>query len=459
MTTPKNTEPRYERFRAQELMLMHGPALSQEWPLSPRASEYEDEGDDCDDLPYGVDLVEAGDKRVAVVRIHGPIAQRSWWWDTYDRIEARVYAALASSADAVLLHIDSPGGMVAGCFDAVRRMQSAIAASDKPCVAFADELAASAGYALACVASKIYVPQSGYLGSIGVLQPMVDFTKANTIEGVRVEVITSGAQKVDGHPAVKISDGAIERTQSRVDALAEQFFAVVAQARGLTVEAVRGLEGGIRLGRECVAAGLADQITDLPGAIALAASLAATTQQQGQQTMKILLAAMGLGASASEAEAVAKYTADNAARGADFARVLTALDAKSADEAVAKAHAYKTDAAEAASIRAQRAEELKANAARARAEVLDEAVASGRMSPAERADYDTNPALASIGADVIRASIKHRAPIVATQPIAAPSPDAVASTLTEVERDLCRVTGVSESDYIKQRAASARVED
>jgi phage I-like protein len=175
--------------------------------------------------------------------------------------------------------------------------------------------------------------------------------------------------------------------------------------------------------------------------------------------MKILLAAMGLDASASEAEAVAKYTADNVARGADVARVLTALDAKSTDEAVAKAHAYKADAAEVASIRAQRAEELKANAARARVEALDEAVASGRMSPAERAEYDANPALAAIGADVIRASIKHRAPIVASKPIAAPSPDAVASTLTPVERELCKSAGISEADYIKQRAASARVED
>lgn len=453
MTTPK-TSPRYARFQAQELMLMHGPALAQEWPIDPRASEYDD-GEECDDLPYGVDVVTAGDKRVAIVRIHGPIAQRSWWWETYDRIESNVYAALASSADAVLLHIDSPGGAVAGCFDAVRRMQGAVAASGKPCVAFADELAASAGYALACVASKVCVPQSGYLGSIGVLQPMVDFTKAHALEGVRVEVVTSGTEKVDGHPAVKITDDALERTQSRVDALAEQFFAIVSQARGLTVEAVRALDGGVRLGRDCLAAGLADQVTDLPGAIALAASLVTTTQTAGQQTMKILLAAMGLDASASEAEAVAKYTADNAARGADMSRVLTALEAKSTDEAVAKALAFKADAHEASALRAKIAEEAKATAARERASVLDEAVAKGVMSPAERAEYDS-PALAAIGADAIRAAVKHRAPAVARAPIAAPAPTD-ANSLTEAEREIARATGISEADYVKNRATRGEV--
>lgn len=450
MTTPK-TEPRYERFRAQELMLMHGPALAQEWPLSPRASEYEDDEGDCDDLPYGVDLVDAGDKRVAIVKIHGPIAQRSWWWDTYDRIEARVYAALGSSADAVLLHIDSPGGMVAGCFDAVRRMQGAVAASGKPCIAFADELAASAGYALACVGSKIAVPQSGYLGSIGVLQPMLDLTKAHAIEGVRVEVITSGAQKVDGHPAVKLTDGAIERTQSRVDALAEQFFAIVAQARGLTVEAVRGLEGGVRLGRDALAAGLADQVTDLPGAIALAASLATSTQQTGQQTMKILLAAMGLDASASEAEAVAKYTADNAARGADMHRVLTALDAKSPDEAVAKAVAFKRDADEANALRVKLADEAKATAARERVSALDSAVKAGVMSPAERAEYDTNPALAALGADAIRAAVAHRSPQVPASKAVNNDGASASASLTDSERALAHRYGFTDQQFIAER--------
>ena len=225
----------------------------------------------------------------------------------------------------------------------------------------------------------------------------------------------------------------------------------------MTLADVRGLEAGVFVGQQAVDAGLADKIADLNGAIALAASLANSTQQQGQQTMKILLAAMGLDASASEAEAVAKYTADNAARGADTARVLSALDAKSVDEAVAKAHAFKADAAEASALRAKIAEEAKASAARERVAALDEAVKSGRMSPAERANYDTNPALSALGADVIRASVEHRSPIVAVATIAAQAPAAVASSLTEVERDLCRVTGVSETDYIKNRAPRGEV--
>lgn len=448
MTTPK-TEPRYERFPAQELMLMHAPALAQEWPVQDRAGFYadddEEDGDEC--LPWRVELVQSGDAKVAVVTISGPLQQRECWYDGYDRIEQRVYAALNSSASAVLLRIDSPGGEVAGCYDAVRRMRAAVAASGKPCVAFADEKALSGGYALACVAKTICVPQSGTLGSIGVFNPMLDLTKAHAMEGVRVEVVTSGEAKVDSHPAVKLTDAAIARMQSRVDALAEQFFAIVSEARGLTVEAVRGFDGGIRLGRECVAAGLADQVTDLPGAIALAASLATSTQQTGQQTMKILLAAMGLEASASEAEAVAKYNASHAQAQA----VMNALGAKSADEAVAKAVAFKRDAEEANTLRAKLADEAKATAQRERAAVLDDAVKAAVMSPAERAEYDTNPALAALGAEAIKASIAHRSAQVPTSKAVRTDGASAAAALTEGERALARNYGFTDEQFIAER--------
>lgn len=456
MTTPK-TETRTERFPAQELMLIHAPALAQEWPVSDRASwgeEDDDEEEDC--LPWGVELVQSGDQRVAVVSVSGPLMQREWWCDGYDGIEQRVYAALNSSAGAVLLRIDSPGGVVAGCFDAVRRMQAAVAASGKPCVAFADEMALSAGYAIACVAKTLCVPQSGYLGSIGVLNTMLDLTKANSLEGVRIEVVTSGEQKVDGHPAVKLTDAAIERTQSRVDALAEQFFAIVSQARGLTVEAVRALEGGVRLGRECVAAGLADQVTDLPGAIALAASLAASTQQTGQQTMKTLLVAMGLEASASEAEAVAKYNSDQA----QAAAVMAALGAKTAEEAIAKAVAFKRDADEANALRAKLADEAKASAARARTEALDAAVKAGVMSPAERAEFDANPALAALGADAIKAAVSHRSPQVpATKIVGTDGANAAHAALTDAERAMAHSYGFTDEQYIAERARLSAQKD
>lgn len=447
MSTPKKSPrasaPQYERFPQQELMLMHAPALEQAW-----AYDDEEDDDECDDLPWGVSLVDVGDTRVAVVRIRGPLMQREMWWDGYDGIESRVYAALNSSASAVLLDIDSPGGMVAGCFDAVRRMQAAVAASGKKCVAFANERALSAAYAIACVASKVCVPQSGYLGSIGVITGIVDATKANADAGLRVAIITSGSEKPDGNPNTKLTDAAIARFQAQTDTLAEQFFAIVSQARGLTVEAVRGLEGGVRLGRECVAAGLADQVTDLPGAIALAASLAASTQQTGQQTMKTLLVAMGLEASASEAEAVAKYNSDQA----QAAAVMAALGAKTAEEAIAKAVAFKRDADEANALRAKLADEAKASAAKARTEALDAAVKAGVMSPAERAEFDANPALAALGADAIKAAVSHRSPQVPATRVVAGATASQADALTDVERAMCASMGISEDKFKAERA-------
>lgn len=440
---PRASAPQYERFPQQELMLMHAPALDQAWAYD----DEEDDDEECDDLPWGVSLVDVGDSRVAVVRVRGPLMQREMWWDGYDGIEERVYAALNSSAGAVLLDIDSPGGMVAGCFDAVRRMQAAVSASGKPCVAFANERALSAAYAIACVAKTVCVPQSGYLGSIGVITGVIDATKANAEAGLRVAVITSGTEKPDGNPNVRLTDAAIARFQAQTDSLAEQFFALVSQARGLTVEAVRALEGGVRLGRNCVAAGLADQVTDLPGALALAASMAASTTTTGQQTMKILLTAMGLEASASEAEAVAKYNADRAQASA----IMAALDAKSAEEAIAKAVAFKRDAAEAAELRTKLAEEAKASAAMQRAAVLDRAVESRVMSPAERAEFDANPALAALSAEAIKAAIAHRSPAVPATKAVNSSEAAKATSLTERERQIARAHGITDEQYAAER--------
>ena len=52
----------------------------------------------------------------------GPLDQRGgFWWDGYDSVSERVSAALADrDVQAVVLAIDSPGGVVAGCFDAAR---------------------------------------------------------------------------------------------------------------------------------------------------------------------------------------------------------------------------------------------------------------------------------------------------------------------------------------------------
>ena len=206
--------------------------------------------------PY--DLAEG----VAVIDVEGPIAQRAWFCvDGYDSISGRLAQALADTrVRSVMLRLNSPGGAAAGAFEWTRRMRDTVAASGKRVVAYADEMAFSGAYAVAVVADEIVLPETGCVGSVGVIASMVSRARANAAAGVDVRVIHAGAEKSDGHPAMPIDDAAVARAQREIDQLAAVFHRWVAERRGVAPEAVAALEAGTRMGPEAVAAGLADRV-------------------------------------------------------------------------------------------------------------------------------------------------------------------------------------------------------
>lgn len=251
-------------FRVDEALAIDGAWLGRVLEGGPVAFWDDEDGDgepdDPDNPPYAI---EDG---VAVYDIEGPLVQRGWMcWPGYDSIGRDIDMALGDSrVKSLLLRVNSPGGMAAGCFEGSRQIRDAIERSGKRCVAFADEMAFSAAYCLACVADEIVVPEPGGVGSVGVIASMQSVAKALAASGVDVRVFTSGAEKGDGNPALPITPGAVERTQARVDALADIFARWVAERRGMTPAAVRGLEAGVRYGQAAVSAGLADRVMSLP---------------------------------------------------------------------------------------------------------------------------------------------------------------------------------------------------
>lgn len=218
------------------------------------------------------------DGGLAHVDIRGPLAQfSSCFWDGYDEILKRFRVAFDSEAAGVFASVGSPGGEVEGLFEACRVLRQMASKSGKPLVVYVDESAYSAAYALAAAADAIYLPPSGGVGSIGVIGELVDFTAAQKAEGIRVEVIASGAEKADGNPSIPLSDPVIERAQARVDQLAGLFFDWVAIRRGLRVSEVSAMEAACVYGEAAIAAGLADGIRSRKGAILAAQLLAGIT--------------------------------------------------------------------------------------------------------------------------------------------------------------------------------------
>ena len=213
---------------------------------------------------------------VAVLSIDGPLEHKgseSWWggfWQTYEGL-ASDFKLLCddSSVSAIVLKFDSPGGDVAGLNETVRIMQGMKQSSRKRVIAYVDEACYSAAYALAMVADEIYLPESGGVGSIGVITAMADQTERDKKDGLRVEVIASGSRKADGHPHVPLTDGAIARTKRTVDKLASSFFRLVSMGRGLSTKTIEGFQAGTFSGFDAVDSGLADGVMSLKECLTL----------------------------------------------------------------------------------------------------------------------------------------------------------------------------------------------
>jgi protease-4 len=123
---------------------------------------------------------------VARVKIEGLIRNNT------DRTEALARLA-RSSARAVILHIDSPGGTTAGSeqlYDSLRELQAR-----KPMVVVVDGLAASGAYIAALSSDHIVASDTSLVGSIGVLFQYPNFTDVLKHIGVSVEEIKSSPLK------------------------------------------------------------------------------------------------------------------------------------------------------------------------------------------------------------------------------------------------------------------------
>jgi len=212
------------------------------------------------------------DNGVAVVTIRGPLMNHAeWFFDSYESIKNRVREALELRPKMVVLSIDSPGGLVSGAFDTARELRAMAEASSVDLFAHVEGQATSAAYALASSASWIGVSRSAMLGSIGVIDMMVDATAQNQMMGLDVQLVTSGERKADGNPNAAISEQALGASQTRVDKLAEMFFSLVVEhGWGGSVDALRSMQAGIVTGDDAVKVGLATQVATLEQTIAFA---------------------------------------------------------------------------------------------------------------------------------------------------------------------------------------------
>jgi protease-4 len=131
-------------------------------------------------------LLERPGGTIARVQIEGLIRA------SQPRVEALNRLA-ESSARAVIVHINSPGGTVAGSeqlHDSLIKLKA-----KKPLVVVIDGLAASGGYIAAMAADHIVAQQSSIVGSIGVIFQYPNVAELLKTVGVKIEEVKSSPLK------------------------------------------------------------------------------------------------------------------------------------------------------------------------------------------------------------------------------------------------------------------------
>lgn len=209
-------------------------------------------------FPAPVVRVEDG---YACLDVCGPLMQHAGMFCSYEALRTRAAGALADIAvHTLILKINSPGGEFAGSLEFAKELRAMAKSANKRLVAFIDNQALSAAYAIACAADEIVVTPSAFVGSIGVWATLADQTALDKSMGLNIEVISSGAAKAERNPHVPISDEARLRLQDEVDAMARLFFEAVSDLRFIAEERIVGFQGAQFFGEQARKLGLVDRV-------------------------------------------------------------------------------------------------------------------------------------------------------------------------------------------------------
>lgn len=204
--------------------------------------------------------------KIAVIPVRGSLTNRTYGMSalsgltSYTQIRENIQVALDDpSIKSIILDLESNGGSVSGAFDLVDWIYSI--RSIKPIVAFANEYAYSAAYAIASAADSIYLPRTGTLGSIGVIMQHKDISGMNESLGIKYTTLTAGKYKDDYTPNAPLSKHAISQAQRMLDTDYKLFVDTVIHNRpNLTSDVITGFGASIFHGQDAVDIGLADGI-------------------------------------------------------------------------------------------------------------------------------------------------------------------------------------------------------
>ena len=166
-------------------------------------------------------------------------------------------------AQAVAVTINSPGGSPVQSHLIYKFIREQAKKHKKKVIVFAEDVAASGGYLIACSGDEIYANSSSIIGSIGVIYSSFGFKDLIQKIGVQRRVYTAGKNKSTLDPFLEEKDEDIKRLKNIQLELHQDFIDVVEESRGAKLNKESGIElfsGEFWSGKKAVELGLIDGI-------------------------------------------------------------------------------------------------------------------------------------------------------------------------------------------------------
>lgn len=213
------------------------------------------------------DGVSVSKEGVGLIEVKGMIL------DSKETIRQLRYFLKQDKVKAIVLRVDSPGGIVAPSQEIYAEVKKF--AAKKKVIVSMGSLAASGGYYISAPASLIYANPGTITASIGVILKLSNIESLMDKIGIKSHTLKTGKYKDSGSPVREFSPEDRAMLQSVIDNTHEQFVKAVAEGRKLSVEEVRRIaDGRILSGEQAMGHKLVDRLGTLQDAIEEAGKLA-----------------------------------------------------------------------------------------------------------------------------------------------------------------------------------------
>lgn len=224
---------------------------------------------------------------VAIIPVHGVITPHLDLFTlimggtAFDTLANDLQTAAADNdIKAILLDIDSPGGVAVGTSEMAELIRKI--AADKPVWAYVGRTCCSAAYWLASAANRIVAHKSALVGSIGVVST-VPVQENPDADGYRqIEIVSSNAK--NKRPDPRTEEG-LDTIRAELDALETEFIKDIANYRNTDAERIKTDfgQGGVLLGNAAAKVEMIDATGDFDSCFSEICTL--TTNPKGEPQM------------------------------------------------------------------------------------------------------------------------------------------------------------------------------